>query len=343
MTRRLLTTTGSFGFLLLLFLPAVAGQPEPSQVCPLPALPDAPQRKLTYESGAGSFSFDNARDAGPGSDLLRGRFDLAAAEFHLEYISTQPGNESILRFDQQYVAVVEYRDQHADGRYGAGDDTVRRIGLPSAPGASLRVLPRPDGGFQALASYPLNASRDDGGLPLGSATALPGRLDLRFTVVPTSQSFADDGFHPDRVSLQLQILGYPYRENGTALALEVRTESNRGVESLPQRFEAAGDRHALRHWFASCSSADDRVAPTRVLVEALPGAPTGATAFFAFARADALIHESAFDVQRLPAPSAPPGLPEFLPPGNLALYVGGAVATAALVVVPAWRRLRPQG
>lgn len=343
MTLRLLLTVGALGLLLLGLAPAMAAQPGASDICPLPSLGDAPPRRLTYEPDAASFRFENARDLDPGSDLLRGRFELGAAEFHLEFVSTQPGNESVLRFDHEVRAVVEYRDENSDARYGAGDDTVRRIPLASAPGASLRVLPRPGGGLEALASYPLNASRDDSGLPFGPSTPLPGRLELRFIVVPSSPAVGDPALHPDRVAVQVQILGYPYRENGTALALEAQTESNKGFEALPQRFEAADERHRLRYWFASCSSSDDQVTPVRVLVEASPGAPTGTTAFFSFARADELVHESAFDVQRLPAPSAPSPITQLLPPGNLALYAAGALATAALVVVPAWRRLRPQG
>ncbi|HLE47601.1 MAG TPA: hypothetical protein VI818_04825, partial [Candidatus Thermoplasmatota archaeon] len=334
-------TCGAILLLLaMIAAPAAASQPTSAQDCHVPG-----------QASTGLWELEADHDAGQFRSALRSREDPTrtfAASFRLDgarlvvAVSNGTGlNASRATTTVETRGLHEFRDRDGDGRFGPGDESRRRYDLGAVAGATLQVLGRVDGGYDAVAIYPVNASaRSD--LPVGKAPPLPGQLRLSFVVLEAAALVEGQWIPPTRVVLNAAVLNFPFVENDTRLAIEIRIEGMPASVRIADGFAARHGHATSDYQWAPCAALEGSPFPNQLLVvdDGGPGEGAGATALFGYPASDEVRQEfAASGAWSAPASLTPP-LPLAPILGDLALFLSAALGSVLLVAATSWRRFR---
>lgn len=334
----------------LLLVPSVSGAAAAPATLPAGArLLDAwarEDRQLVVADEPDGARFTSLRSSALGEDELHGRFDRDELALRHTFVSTEPGNATVITFSLQWAALLEFQDLGANGRYDLGDPVLQRLGLVGRPGTELRSEPRASGSHAILAHVLLNQSAGGSLLPVGNPPT-PGTLDLELLVTPSSTQSGGRAVLPTEVAINLSLHGFPFQRNDTRLALEVRAQSSTDLEPAGLRMAAMQGVFLTAYAWSPTATIDGRAvpAPTTVL-EAPRGAPGSEAAqqvalLTDLGQAGTATAEASLAVERyeLPPVGAVVEVPAPLR-GDWATYAAGAFATAVVAGGAAFARLR---
>ncbi|MBI2077260.1 MAG: hypothetical protein HYT80_02650 [Euryarchaeota archaeon] len=307
--------------------------------------------RVVGEASAGAWTLDVVHDARHFRSVLRaaddptrtatGSFDLATGTFSHVVANGTGANASRAEASWRVHSLHEYRDRDADGRFGPGDESVRQHRVASLPQPTLQVLGRVDGGYDALAIYPINASSGSDGLPMGQAPPLPGQLRVAFLMLEEPALVDGQWVPPTRVPITADIVAFPFVSNDTRLALEVRIEAHDGLARTGGGFAEVDGFARSEHQWGSCAAVDGSEYPNRLLLlEDAATTDPSVSALFNYPPADDVRQSFAVTAAWAapPAPAAAIPLAPFL--GDLALFAAGALVSCAIVAFTVLPRLR---
>lgn len=310
-------------------------------------------RKLSFETLSDGFRGESVRESEIGDDELVARFFLDEGRLRVRYVSTEPGNESVLTMDLGFLGLVEFRDTDADGRYGFGDRSVQRITIGDMEGASVVSESFLTNGHAATVSYSFpnrssSEASNDTVPPISDdePSLLPGTLLLRFYMVPTTQTFGGSTVTPMDIKFDIEMTDFPYREAGTKLALETRFSASESVRDAPWRDRALeiGDGYfrGFLGWTRT-AMVDSNPRPVEVsTLSHVPGADedrgSSVAMAFTYPAGDKIVHDPQVGIVRYQGDLGE-ALRDLVE-GNWLLYTLGLVVTLAAVGVPAVIRLR---
>lgn len=292
------------------------------------------------------FEAESTRESDLGDDELMVRYILDRGMLRVRYVSTEPGNESLLSLDLTALALVEFRDRNQDGGYGFGDDMVHRIPVDSMQRPRISIEPFLSGGHLATATYdlPMEQENESGPLDDPRSSLLPGHLILRFYMVPSTQTFEGSDVTPMEVKFDIELVDYPFRQPGTMVALETRFEANRVIEDAEWNERAMqvpdGFFRGYLSWTGE-AEVDGQTAPVTVTtLSYVAGEESGQSRVVAFAypAGESIKHDPEMGVLRYQAPIT--DIIEHLVQGNWLLYGLGLAVTVLAVGIPAGIRLR---
>lgn len=345
MTRKLcLTLIG----ILLLVVPAL-GAPASAQEVVLDSEWRQEERDLTFTRVAEGFLAKSSRESDLGNDELDISFILDDGTLRMDYVSKEPGNETVLVMKYTVLSLVEFRDGDGNGRYGFGDEVVQRIHLEDMD-HSHSAEPFLSDGRVATATYTFPDDEDNDTGPLGDPRPglLPGHLALRFYIVPTTQSFGGSQVTPLEVKFDVEIDRFPFEgeADDTVLALETRFEANRPIGNAEWTDDALQVPDGYFRGFLSWTDhaeVDDERRPVGVTTQSFVSNgededSSSRTVAFTYPQGDKIVHDPEMGVVRYQAAFV--DVVERLVRGDWLLYGLGLVVAVLAVGVPAGIRLR---
>lgn len=307
------------------------------------------RRDVTARNDEAGFHFESERRTDLGRDQLLGQFDVTDARFIYEYVSTEPGNETILRMTLDFVAVVAFEDTDADGRYGFGDATLQRIELADRPGAAASQQPNclTGVGCTLAVQIPINGT-DDGALPVGNPTLAQGMLTLTFHVLEQRAIIGTQALPPTQTKFDIEIADFPYNEgeNPTHVALETRLSANQAL--VPESMAIGTSSRPFELFYAWTRQATAGEAPVPVGVSVIHDGGDDAegasrqpsTVAFAYPAGEDVRHDPSLGVMRFRPVVGPADIVEAFFKGDWRIYGTAFVLASSVVAASAAYRLR---
>ena len=319
---------------------AAQGGPNPGAAC-----------QVAGEASTGAWTLDATHDARQFRFVLRsgddptrrasGAFDLGSAAFSHEAVNGTGANASSAGTTLTIYALHEYHDRDGDERFGPGDENVRTYRVASLPQPTLQVLGRVDGGFDAVAVYPINASGTSDGLPVGQTPPLPGQLRVSFLVLEHGALVDGNWVPPTRVPITVQVAGFPFVANVSRLAVEVRVGGEGALQRLADGFVHPDDVARSEQRWGPCGAVDgsDHTNELLVLQDAAATAAT-ASAVFNYPRADDVQQTFAVSAAWKAASPGPTPIPLVPFLGDAGMFAAAVVLSALIVAATVVRRIR---
>ncbi|MBW3582281.1 MAG: hypothetical protein KY455_04185 [Euryarchaeota archaeon] len=289
-------------------------------------------RELEGRAMADGFSLMSRRDSELGSDRIEVSFSVDDASLRYSFVSLEEGNETVIVTRLAFLALVEFRDRDEDGRYGLGDEAVQRYDLATLDARMAPAEPVLEGGFAAVATYPLeNRSRGDEG-PLGGDTPelVPGELRFVFRMSPEVRIAPSGRVAPTEVAIDVALDRFPFQEGDTQVALETRFASNRPLVDVT---DAASGLSVGEGVFSSRYAWPEMDAPPAAVL-----AEDGAVVAFSMARETASLGPLRLGAAR--TVGVPEEVVRFFTEGEPWVYATGALVALVAAGVPAVMRLR---
>jgi hypothetical protein len=326
----------------LLALPAAAQEPAPDRADSTDAQWAHEAREIEFAVDAAGATFQSTRASDLGEDLIQVDFDLAAATYHYQFISTEPDNTSTIRVDLAFVALVEFEDVDRDGRYGLGDTMVHRVPLADHAGATItRDRDIADDARKATATFPLEGQDGDGLPPIGGGALDQPALHLDFLF--TSDPLLSDGdrVDPTQQPVIVRIHDYPYDANatGSRLALEMRLTTPAAEEASADDLRAQDGFFDVVFGWDGTASTDGVTSDVGVTTLTDPRPGEGTLITVAYLRADQIEHAMGFQSVRYDGQGLS-DIVDALIKGDWRIYGIGMLFSVAAVGGPAYLRLR---
>jgi hypothetical protein len=308
--------------LLLACLPLAAAAPVEDQAWRLD------RREVSAAALPDAALLTSRRSSEAGDDELTARLDAGAARLDVRLVAVRP-DAAAAGLSLRWDSLVEYRDADGDGHYSLSDPAVQRVSIPALP-HGIVVAPLVAGGQSATATYSLARNGTDP-FPIPGTS---GTLALAIALVPSPTTLEGQAVDPTQVHLSASVRGFPYAQDGTALALvgEASSEGPVGAHggavgrtALPLEVEARWQGVAL-------ADGANRPAPTAATT--LGGGAAGVVQ--SWPRGDDVSQDGAVTVQRWSDVAA--ALGELA--GDWRFYALGVAAVGVAFGVPSWRRVR---
>lgn len=290
------------------------------------------RRDVTFQqTGSGA----TATSRGDGDRI---ELDFDAATGAIDYVFTDTGDGTILRLEHRVAGLIEWQDLDGDGRYSLGDRTVHRTSLQDA--THTVSSQESSDGHRVEARYTILGEAADGD-PLDDPDVPTGTFTIAFDVLERTIQRDGATITPTEVPIVLSTQDFPFREDGTELAFEVRLRSDTALDRTggDQPVATTRQNHTTFYSWSPEATIDGQTVAGRVteLVRS-PLEPTGAGVYHAFARGDVAQHARMGTSRE--ATVLPDMLPRLLPEGDAALFAAGALLMAGIVGVPAVQKMR---
>lgn len=149
------------------------------------------------------FEYESARNSTLGDDVMTVTWDSDEALLSAHLDAREPEASKALLWRAE--SLVEYRDEDGDGRFTLGDPVVQRLAFESMGNADLARQRLEGGRDQIDATYFVAGTN--------------GRITFSFLLAPTAQADAGPVVATSSIPTDLRIDRFPFREDGTSLAL----------------------------------------------------------------------------------------------------------------------------
>lgn len=307
--------------LLVACLPLAAAAPAEDQAWRLD------RREVSASALPDSIVLTSRRDSGLGHDEMTATLDAAAARLDVRLSATEPDPASAgLR--TTWAWLVEYRDADGDGRYGLADPAVQRIAVPALQ-HSVVVTPLVTGGQSATATYtiPGNATEP---FPIPGTG---GSLRITVALVPAPSTLSGVEVDPTQAFVSTEVRSFPYKEEGTLLALVGQAASDGPVLAKNGGVERTSGPLAVESAWQPVAHADGADRPATTTAAAAGG---DADVVQSWPRGEQVSQAGTVSVQRWADVAA--ALGELA--GDWRFYAAGVAAVGLAFGVPSWRRAR---
>lgn len=298
-------------------------------------------RDVALAVRADGFRFQSERASELADDTITADFDLQTAALTYTYRAESPRQDT-LAHRVTFTAVTEYRDADGDGRYSLPDTAVQRFDIASVGGGTVE-RPLLGDADQAVVTYPLPASSGDGGgtVPVGEQEQLPadGRLELRVLMVERPTQTSGRSVSPTEADIQIRITDFPYRQEDTRLALEVRVMSaphGIDLQEDPARYASIAPPFQTYTTWDPEATADGQATPAAATH--LAHGEDEALMVFDYGRGDDTTHH--MQTGTLATQGAAEEVARLLAKGDWRIYLAGLLGTLLVAGVPAAYRLR---
>lgn len=196
---------------------------------------DGDERGLKVQVGSEGFDFKLEEERADLETETKVSFKADAARLKAQVERENSTGESEYELEVRLGELIEYRDQGGDGLYVEGSDAVaQRIAIRGLPWTMAGPTPATMGGVavtQVSARAPLGAN---------------GSLSLIFAASEDSFRAGASQVDPDAVKFDILIEDFPWRENGTRLALTARVIEEQESEVKEDEDDRGEDRVEAR-------------------------------------------------------------------------------------------------
>ncbi len=281
------------------------------------------ERRVEVEVRPDGFELRSDRLGGAQPDRIRLRLDGGNAEFRFELMSTPTAQEVEAGLRIRLERIVEFLDANGDRMFQASEPVRTEFDLGDLTLAGVYAEDvTSDGvsGKQVTANY--------------TFAEYPGAVvGFRATAFGILTNFAQTGQRPVETKIDILLDGFPYVDELTSPAVElrVRSESDTAAEVVRDTLSfSVDDLTAFFRWkrTAAVDGETSQVGVTVTIDEAAPGELETFIAF-AYARGTAMVHDPTIGFFQTPAGVIL---------GNPALYALGVIAAAAVFAILALAR-----
>lgn len=204
--------------------------------------PDEVERKVEIETDEEGVSIELERERGESEDVVEMGFEYEDAAFELSYENETEAGSVEAKLEAQFSSLAEYRDGNDNGRYDAGEPVVSAYALGEDSEEDDESLP--ENGTADWGDATVSDVTRDGkqGKRIDAPAAIGdnGTFELTFLVFGDFVDLESGPLTPTGAKIDVGIHDYPYRANGTDLALFVETETESEAE-IDDDHEAVGD------------------------------------------------------------------------------------------------------
>lgn len=176
------------------------------------------ERDVKFEIKENQVKIESELKIGEKKDEIKVEFDIEdKPKFKIEYQSESNTNEIKLEFSVIFYGLIEFIDSNSDGIYNESDDQI----VQKTEFDSMEFLP---------IIYTTQKTETNTTIHIFNATAANGVFTVIFYVVGEFTLIDGTLITPTEVKIDIGIHDFPYKDNSSALALQIKLESETDYE-----------------------------------------------------------------------------------------------------------------